>query len=275
MNKPIGIFDSGIGGLTVVKELMKILPDEQLIYFGDTARIPYGTKSKQLIEQYAMEDARFLMQFDIKLLVVACNSASSMALPVLEENLDIPVIGVVKPGAEGAALATKNQRIGVIGTMATINSNSYESEILKILPGAIVKGQPCPLLVPLVEEGWLHGEITMLTIKEYLSDMMNEGMDTIILGCTHYPLLEKSIQKIVGQSVRLIDSGRETARVVNEVLQVSGLKNMDKKFAEDRFYVSDIPLKFREVGSRFLGKELGETERIDFEDFLFNLESIK
>jgi glutamate racemase len=274
MNKPIGIFDSGIGGLTVVKELTKILPKERLIYFGDTARIPYGTKSKQLIEQYAMEDAQFLLQFDIKLLVVACNSASSMALPLLERKLNIPVVGVVKPGAEGAVDVTRNQRIGVIGTMATINSNSYEKEIRKIFPDARIIGKPCPLLVPLVEEGWLDSEITVLTIKEYLSELIREKIDTIILGCTHYPLLEQTIQKIVGPNVTLIDSGRETARVVNDVLTHSKLKNLGEKSAGDQFYVSDIPLKFREVGSRFLGKELGEVERIDFDDFLIKMGSV-
>lgn len=271
MKNPIGIFDSGIGGLTVVKELMKILPREQLIYFGDTARIPYGTKSKRLIEQYALEDARFLLQYDIKLLVVACNSASSMALPVLEQKLDIPVIGVVKPGAEGAVKNTVNRKIGVIGTMATVNSNSYNIEIKKILPDAKVFGQPCPLLVPLVEEGWLEGEITEMTLKAYLGGLMQEKVDTIILGCTHYPLLEKTIQGIVGPDVTLIDSGRETARVVDQVLTDYGLGNNLEKQAEDRFYVSDIPLKFKEIGSRFLGRELGQVERVDFDEFLIRL----
>ncbi len=271
MKNPIGIFDSGIGGLTVVKELMKILPREQLIYFGDTARIPYGSKSKRLIEHYALEDARFLLQYDIKLLVVACNSASSMALPVLEQKLDIPVIGVVKPGAEGAVKSTVNRRIGVIGTMATVNSNSYDTEIKKMLPDAKVFGQPCPLLVPLVEEGWLEGEITEMTLKAYLGGLMQEKVDTIILGCTHYPLLEKTIQGIVGPDVTLIDSGRETARVVDQVLTDSGLRNNLEKPAEDRFYVSDIPLKFKEIGSRFLGRELGHVERVDFDEFLIRL----
>jgi glutamate racemase len=268
MKNPIGIFDSGIGGLTVVKELMKILPDEQLIYFGDTARIPYGSKSKRLIEQYAMEDARFLLQFDIKLLVVACNSASSMALPVLERCLDIPVVGVVKPGAEGAVTHTRNRKIGVIGTMATVNSNSYEWEIKNLLPSVTVIGKPCPLLVPLVEEGWLDSEITNLTLKAYLEELIDAEVDTIILGCTHYPLLEDAIKKIVGNKVCLIDSGRETARVVRQVLSEMGIQATAKKKSQNRFYVSDIPLKFEEIGSRFLGQRLENVERIDFDDFL-------
>lgn len=275
MKKPIGIFDSGIGGLTVVKQLMSLLPDEQLIYFGDTARIPYGTKSKRLIEQYAIEDARFLLQYDIKALVVACNTASSLAMDVLLDYLDIPVIGVVIPGAEAAVDLTCNNKIGVIGTIATINSNSYTVQIQKQLAEAKVYAQACPLLVPLVEEGWLDDDVTIMTLNKYLPEMISEQVDTLILGCTHYPLLEKTIQKIMGDQVKLIDSGRETAKVVKQVLIATNLLNRSEKFGSDKFFVSDIPMKFEEIGSRFLGKTLDNVERVDFERFLVKLDSDK
>ena len=273
MEKPIGIFDSGIGGLTVVKQLMHMLPNEQLIYFGDTARIPYGTKSKRLIERYAMEDAYFLLQYDIKALVVACNTASSLAMDVLLQNLDIPVVGVVIPGAQAAVDLSRNNKIGVVGTMATINSNSYTSEIHKRSQDVTVLGQPCPLLVPLVEEGWLDDNVTVMTLKKYLSDMMREKVDTLILGCTHYPLLENTIQKIVGNTVKLIDSGKETAKAVKQLLIDTNLLNQSGKIGLDKFYVSDIPMKFEEIGSRFLGKKLDNVERVDFERFLMQLKS--
>ena len=272
MKKPIGIFDSGIGGLTVVKQLMQLLPNEQLIYFGDTARIPYGTKSKRLIEQYAKEDARFLLQYDIKALVVACNTASSLAMDVLLDYLDIPVIGVVIPGAEAAVELTRNNKIGVIGTIATINSNSYTLQIKKRLAEAKVYGQACPLLVPLVEEGWLEDDVTIMTLKKYLPEMITEKIDTLILGCTHYPLLENTIQKIMGEQVRLIDSGKETAKAVKKVLIETSLLNQSEKSGPDKFFVSDIPMKFEEIGSRFLGKTLDNVERVDFERFLVKLE---
>ena len=272
MKKPIGIFDSGIGGLTVVKQLMELLPNEQLIYFGDTARIPYGTKSKKLIEQYAIEDARFLLQYNIKILVVACNTASSLAMDVLLDYLEIPVIGVVIPGAEAAVELTRNKKIGVIGTIATINSNSYTIQIHKHLKEAKVYAQPCPLLVPLVEEGWLNDEITIMTLKKYLQEMISEKVDTLILGCTHYPLLENTIQQIMGNHIKLIDSGKETAKAVKRVLIETNLLNQSDKIGPDKFFVSDIPMKFEEIGSRFLGKKLHNIERVDFERFLVKLD---
>ncbi|NOX88904.1 MAG: glutamate racemase [Calditrichaeota bacterium] len=268
MERPIGVFDSGVGGLTVVKQLKKILPDERLVYFGDTARIPYGTKSKRLIRQFALEDALFLLQFDIKFLVVACNTASSGALPVLQERLEIPVVGVVEPGARAAAEKTRNKRIGVIGTSATIASSSYAKEIRKLMPEAEVLGQPCPLLVPLVEEGWLDGEVTVLTLKKYLKDLIEAGVDTIILGCTHYPLLEPTIRKIVGPQVALIDSGKETAKAVKRVLEEIKLVNRSSEKGKDLFFVSDSPEQFARIGSNFLGEALTNVERIDFDEFL-------
>ncbi|MHB2155038.1 glutamate racemase [Calditrichota bacterium GD2] len=268
MERPIGVFDSGVGGLTVVKQLNKILPDEQLIYFGDTARIPYGTKSKRLIQQFALEDALFLLQFNIKFLVVACNTASSSALEILKERLNIPVVGVVEPGAQAAVERTRNKKIGVIGTSATIGSSSYTKSILKLMPDAQVLGRPCPLLVPLVEEGWLDGEVTRLTLKKYLAPLMEQKVDTIILGCTHYPLLEPTIQDILGPDVSLIDSGKETARVVKETLMSLKLVNSGGKPGADLYFVSDSARQFAEVGSRFLGRPLENVQRIDFDEFL-------
>jgi glutamate racemase len=267
MNKPIGIFDSGIGGLTVVKQLKKILPYEQLIYFGDTARIPYGTKSKKLIEQFALEDARFLMRHDVKLIVVACNTASSLAMDVLLSNLHIPVVGVVIPGAQTAAKITTNKHVGVIGTSATINSQAYHAALIKNDDSIQVSAKACPLLVPLVEEGWLDGEVTVLALEKYLNDMIGSQIDTLILGCTHYPLLEPTIQKVVGTNVNLIDSGKETALTVKRVLQEQGLL-ADVKKNQDTYFVSDIPEKFLEIGSAFLGEPLENVERIDYETFL-------
>jgi glutamate racemase len=266
--QPIGVFDSGLGGLTVVKQLQQILPDERLVYFGDTARIPYGTKSRWLIQRFAMEDALFLLQFNIKILVVACNSASSSALTVLKDRLDIPVVGVVEPGAQAAVQSTRNNKIGVIGTSATISSGSYTRVIKDLMPQARVFGQPCPLLVPLVEEGWLNDEVTELILKKYLKDLMDAQVDTIILGCTHYPLLEPLIQKIVGPKVTLIDSGKETARAVRKILQNLNLLATGPKDEDDRFFVSDSPDSFARIGSMFLGKPLPNVQRVDFDAFL-------
>ena len=271
--QPIGVFDSGLGGLTVVKQLQRILPNEHLVYFGDTARIPYGTKSKWLIQRFAMEDALFLLEFDIKLLVVACNTASSSALPVLQNRLEIPVVGVVEPGAIAAVKATKNKKIGVIGTSATIGSGSYTRAILKRMSEAEVLGQPCPLLVPLVEEGWLDDEVTVLTLKKYLKPLMESGVDTIILGCTHYPLLEPVIQRIVGSEVKLIDSGKEMAKAVQKILQDLDLLNPKVKQTENQYFVSDSPEAFSRIGSIFLGKHLPKVERVDFDRFLIEKSS--
>ena len=268
MNNPIGIFDSGIGGLTVVKQLMHLMPDERLIYFGDTARVPYGTKSKQLVQQYALQDAHFLQQYDVKMIVVACNTASASALPVLQENFDIPVLGVVTPGASSAVARTKNGKIGVIGTSATISSKAYSAEIKRLSSGIEVFARACPLLVPLVEEGWLDDYVTSLAIKKYLHDLLKARIDTLILGCTHYPVLGEAIQKIAGDEVTLIDSGKETAKAVQRMLARKGMLHTGPKLEEDRFFVSDIPAKFEEVGSRFLGKPLTNVERVDFDQFL-------
>lgn len=273
-NMAIGIFDSGSGGLTVFKAIKKILPNEKLVYFGDFARIPYGTKSKKLVQQYALEDAKFLMRQNIKMIVVACNTASSMALEYLQERLDIPVIGVVIPGALGAVRETKNKTIGVIGTSATINSNAYRKAILESQPDAHVYSNDCPLLVPLVEEGWLDDEITTLTLGVYLKEILNNNIDTLILGCTHYPLLSATIQKLVGPGIKLIDSGLETAKTVNRILTQNNLHYKGIKKGDDQFFVSDIPQKFEEIASRFLGEPLKNVHQISFENLNLDVETV-
>jgi glutamate racemase len=268
MDNPIGIFDSGIGGLTVVKQLLKFLPNENLVYFGDTARVPYGTKSKKLIRQYALEDAAFLSKFDIKLLVVACNSASAAAVDLLKSVLTIPVTGVIEPGVTAAIRETENRRIGVIGTTATVNSNVYQESIRRLDDRVKVYGQPCPILVPLVEEGWVDEEVTKLTIKKYLEPLLEQEIDTLILGCTHFPVIKKMIQEEVGARIKLIDSGEETARVVQDMLVQYSLKRNKAEKGKVEFYVSDIPGKFDEVGTRFLGQPVINAQRVDFDQFL-------
>lgn len=267
----IGIFDSGIGGLTVFKELRRRLPNERIIYFGDTARIPYGTKSKKLVQQYALENAAFLMQHNVKMIVVACNTASAMAIDILRERLDVPVIGVVLPGAMAALRQTRNKTIGVIGTAATIKSNAYANKLKDNSSGAIATyAEACPLLVPIVEEGWLDGEITQMVLQKYLNKLLKKDIDTLILGCTHYPLLKTTLQQIVGAEVKLVDSGSETARFVEEKLEQNQLQNKEKNKQDDLFFVSDIPQKFEEIGSRFLGYPLENVQRVDFEKFLMS-----
>lgn len=268
VDAPIGIFDSGIGGLTVIKELTRIMPEERLVYFGDTARVPYGTRSEKLIKQYSVEDAAFLEQFDIKLLIVACNTASAVAVDLLNDILDIPVTGVIDPGVAAALSITKNHRIGVIGTTATVNSQAYNKQIHQRYPHTKVFGQPCPLLVSLVEEGWTDDEITRLTISKYLSPLLEKEVDTIILGCTHFPVIKNLIQAEAGKDVTLIDSGQETAKVVKSMLEELKIKNPRKSEEQFSCYVSDIPDKFDEVGTRFLGKPVVNAERVDFDSFL-------
>jgi glutamate racemase len=268
MNKPIGIFDSGIGGLTVVKQLTKYLPGENLVYFGDTARVPYGTRSNKLIKQYALEDTAFLQQFHIKFLVVACNTVSAVAIDLLKSSLEIPVTGVILPGVETAITTTKNNKIGIIGTTATITSGAYERRIKSINPDIEVFGQACPLLVPLVEEGWIDDEVTRLTIAKYLDSLLKRSIDTLILGCTHFPVLADLIQEVAGEKVKLIDSGKETAKKVKQMLENSSLRTQKNKQNSFKFFVSDIPGKFDEVGTLFLGRPVVQAQQVDFDNFL-------
>ena len=267
-DRAIGVFDSGVGGLTVVKQLIKKLPNESIIYFGDTARIPYGTKSEEIVRRFALEDSFFLMDKDVKLIVVACNTASAIAVPMLQNILNIPVIGVLEPGARTAATISSKKRIGVIGTAATIRSNSYQKEIKAITPESQIIQQACPLFVPMVEEGWTEDDVTYLVAKRYLHILLENQVDTVILGCTHYPLLRTAIQKTLGSSVKLVDSGIETAETVKKTLHEKNISASDNQHSKYYFYLSDMPYKFQEIAERFLERTVPHVETINFDQFL-------
>jgi len=261
-SQPIGVFDSGIGGLTVVHALMHHLPHENIVYFGDTARVPYGPKSAQVVREYAAQDTDVLLEHEVKMIVVACNTVSAVALDVVQKRSKIPVVGVILPGAEAAAAASKRKRIGVIGTVGTISSRAYEHAIRQIDPSVHVVGRACPLFVPLAEEGWTEHKATELIAKEYLFPLTLEKIDTLVLGCTHYPLLKGLIDRILHKDVALIDSGEATAAVVKRMLGEQKLLNPSTMKPNLKFSVSDIPQKFSEVGERFLGQKLGRVHRI-------------
>ena len=263
--QPVGIFDSGVGGLTVMKELFETLPHENTIYLGDTARVPYGIRSPETVIRYSFENARFLSSKDIKVLVIACNTASSVGLEALRSSLSVPVVGVIEPGANAAVVATRNKKVGVIGTEATIRSGSYTRAIQALDPSIEVFGVPCPLFVPLVEEGWTEGEITELVAKRYLSAMNKMSIDTLVLGCTHYPLLKAVLSQVMGSSVSLIDSAIETAREVSAVLDTEGIRNSTDSSARHEFFVTDSPGKFLSVGERFLGRQIESIQQIQLE----------
>ena len=267
-NRAIGVFDSGVGGLTVVKQLIKNLSNESIIYFGDTARIPYGTKSEEIVRRFALEDSFFLLDRDVKLIVVACNTASAIAVPMLQNTLGVPVIGVLEPGARAAATISRKKRIGIIGTAATIRSNSYQKEIKAIAPESQVIQQACPLFVPMVEEGWTEDDVTYLVAKRYLHVLQDNEVDTVILGCTHYPLLRTIIQKTLGPSVQLVDSGIETAITVKRTLQEKTISASVNHHAKYYFYLSDMPYKFQEIAERFLERTVPHVETINFDNFL-------
>lgn len=252
---PIGIFDSGVGGLTVFAEVKRLLPNESLIYLGDTARVPYGTKSAATVIRYSLENASFLAQRKVKAIVVACNTASAIALPALKEKFDIPILGVVAPGAKKALEITKNYVVGVIGTQATISSESYAEALRKLSDKVRVVSCACPLFVPLVEEGWLDNEVARSAAKVYLSNIKNEGIDVLILGCTHYPLLKNLISQEVGPKITLVDSAQATAYALDKLLKDAGLKN-ESLYKADQIYVTDLPLRFESVARRFLGDQI-------------------
>ena len=258
----IGVFDSGIGGMTVVRALLQDLPHENIVYFGDTARVPYGPKSPQVVREYALQDTEILLQHNVKMIVVACNTVSAVALDVVQKRAKIPVIGVILPGAEAAVQISRKKRIGVIGTVGTIASNAYTTAIHHIDASVKVFGQPCPLFVPLAEEGWIDHKATELIAREYLFPLTLEKIDTLVLGCTHYPLLLSTIAKAIPSGVTMIDSGKATAAVVKQLLEKEGLKNDSTLKPNLQFFVSDLPHKFAEVGERFLGTKLGRVQRV-------------
>ncbi len=263
--KPVGVFDSGIGGLTVVKRITSVLPKENIIYFGDTARVPYGSKSNSVVIEYALQDAKFLIGKNVKAIVVACNTASSIAIDELKKNFNVPVIGMIEPGAQLAVSTSKNKRIGVIGTRATISNQAYSKQIKKLDDEAVVFEKACPLFVPLAEEGWIDHKAAYEIAEEYLRELRDQRIDTLVLGCTHYPLLSGVIQKVMGDNVRLIDSGVASAEVVRKELDRIGLMTNSNAFGNNRFYVSDIPIKFKEAADLFLGKEISEVQKVELE----------
>lgn len=260
--QPIGVFDSGIGGLTVVQALTRRLPNENIVYFGDTARVPYGPKSPQVVREYAQQDVDFLVSKQVKMVVIACNTVSAVALDVVQKRANVPVVAVILPGARDAVRATKKKRIGVIGTMATINSGAYSNAIRQLDSEVTVFAQACPLFVPLAEEGWTDHQVTALVAKEYLFPLKLEKIDTLILGCTHYPVLREAIAGAVDPLVVLIDSGAAVAADVERVLDERALRNPSRQAPNLQFYVSDLPARFSEVGERFLGKKLGRIHRV-------------
>ncbi len=259
---PIGVFDSGIGGLTVAKSLFEILPKENIIYFGDTARLPYGTKSKETVTRYSLEITKFLLNKNVKMVVVACNTASSVALPYLRKISSVPVVGVIKPGCRAAISVTNNFKIGVIGTLGTVQSFAYKTQIHKIDRNIDVFSKACSLFVQLAEDGWTENKIADMIAREYLSEFKNMKIDTLILGCTHYPILKGTISKVLGKKIKLIDSGEEAAKEVKRLLGEKDLLNPQKKNGQHKFFVTDFQKKFKEISERFLGEPIHDVKKV-------------
>ena len=264
-DRPIGVFDSGLGGLTAVRELFRELPGESVLYFGDTARLPYGAKSRETVTRFSLEIATFLVRRNVKCLLVACNTASSFALEALRRRFDLPVVGVIEPGAKAAVAASPGGRIGVIGTLGTVGSGSYTSAIRRLSPAASVIARACPLFVPLVEEGWIDHPVTRAVATEYLGEIREARPESLILGCTHYPLLAPLLGTVMGSGVRLVDSGAEAARATAELLRERGQLAAHSE-PEHRFFLSDEPRNFERVARGFLGTELPPTAVVDQTD---------
>lgn len=268
-SEPIGVFDSGLGGLTAVKELLSVLPGEDIVYFGDTGRVPYGNRSRETIIKYAEQDAAFLLSKHVKIIIAACGTVSSVAGD-LGGRFSVPFTGVVGPTAKAALSATKNGKIGVIGTAATIGSGSYKKEIERLNKNIQVYQQDCPLFVPLVENGFIgkNDPIANMVVAHYLRHLKDVGVDTIILGCTHYPLLRDIISNVMGKDVALVDSGRETALYAAGLLKERALQNTSREKGRCSFYVSDRPEGFSRIAGMFLNREIGENiTRIDIEQY--------
>ena len=263
--RPIGVFDSGIGGLTVVRALMDRLPFEDLIYFGDSARVPYGVKSVATIEHFTQQIAEFLLKRQVKALIIACNTMAAVAADVVRQVAgEVPVLDVIDAGARSAAQVSQQGGIAVIATPTTVNSNAYARAIHHLRPDARVYSQACPLFVPLVEEGWLDHPVTRLTAEEYLKTVLVEEVDTLVLGCTHYPLLKPLLADVAGPGVQLVDSAVTTAQATAATLERLGLLNPPAAETYYRYFVTDIPLKFQTIGERFLGRSLGAVEKVDW-----------
>lgn len=260
--KPIGVFDSGIGGLTVVRALSQRLPHENIVYFGDTARVPYGSKSEDVVREYAIEDATFLIEQGVKMIVVACNTVSAVALDDLTARFDVPVVGMIRPGARAALDASTTRRVGVIGTLATIASRAYTRALHEVDGATLVVPKACPLFVPLAEEGWGAHPVAAMVAAEYLASLRLERIDTLILGCTHYPILRDVIRQAIGDDVTLIDSGEAAAAEVEAVLAARGELNDSQDMPSATFYVSDVPQQFKQLGEIFLGRRDLRVQRV-------------
>jgi len=261
--RPIGVFDSGVGGLTVLRALRSRFPEESMVYLGDTARVPYGTKSAEVVTRYSLRNAEFLTSRDVKLLVVACNTASSVALPALRARLTIPVVGVIEPGARAAARASRSGEIGVVGTPGTIASGAYQRALAAERPGVRIHVQACPLFVPLAEEGWVQGDVPRQVARTYLSGMRKAGIDTLVLGCTHYPLLRGVLAEELGPAVTLVDSAEATADEVGELLARGRGGRAPPPAGGLRLYVTDLPDRIPELSERFLGERVSGAEQVD------------
>lgn len=269
-NAPIGVFDSGVGGLTVAREIMRQIPNERIVYFGDTARVPYGSKSKDNIIKFSRQIIRFLQTENVKAIVIACNTASALALDEMQQEFDLPILGVVKPGAKVAVETTVNKRIGLIGTEANIRSGVYTRYIKSLDDEAKVFEKACPLFVPLVEEGWLHDDITLQVASRYLEELKEKDIDTLILGCTHYPLIRSTIRKVMGDKVNLVNPAYETAIELKNLLERDNLANkcdVDSPSSMYRFYVSDAEEKFKLFANSILPFDITMTKQINIENY--------
>jgi glutamate racemase len=261
--RPIGVFDSGVGGLTVAKELFRQLPNEDIIYFGDTARVPYGIKSRETVIRFSIENILFLLKQDVKLICVACNTVSSVALPEIKNHFRVPLVGVITPAVREAVYATQNKRVGVIGTKGTVNSRTYENEIRQLDPEVNVTAVACPLFVPLVEEGWTKGNVVVDIVRKYLEPLKKSRVDTVILGCTHYPLLKPVIEEVMGGGVALIDSAKQVAIEVKKILSGENMLNNKNYRGKHKFYVSDNPEWFSSLAKRFLGESVPDARKVN------------
>ncbi|HVK40493.1 MAG TPA: glutamate racemase [Candidatus Kapabacteria bacterium] len=262
---PIGLFDSGIGGLTVAQQVMSLMPHENIVYFGDTARVPYGSKSSETVIEYSLQAQGFLESIGVKMIIIACNTASSVALEAVRSVASVPVLGVIEPGATAASAATRSRIVGVIGTEGTIRSQAYQQALRHMLPDVTVLDRACPLFVSLAEEGYSHHEVTRIMAREYLQPMLARSIDTLILGCTHYPVLEPSIASIAGSGVTLINPAVATAELARATLESMDLLNASASLPRHTYYLSDFPHKFVEVGERFLGHRLEHVHRISLD----------
>lgn len=267
-NRPIGVFDSGLGGLTVLKAINKILPNEDMIYFGDTARVPYGQRSKETIMKYTFQAINFLLTQNVKAIVIACNTATARALNEAQEKyVDNIIVGVIEAGAKSAVKYTKNNIVGVIGTAATITSNAYDREIHKLNESVNVLKKACPLFVPLVEEGWANDEISKIAAHKYLDELVEKGIDSLVLGCTHYPILKRTIGEAVGEKVKLINPAKETALTLKSILKTNDMLNSDDNIGVCKYFVSDINEQFANVAGEFLKKKIENIEKVEIQKY--------